>query len=1082
MDEKLKEKIYKILDETPSENSWLDYKEFPYKSDRIAKFVKLLNGFLNSIDGYGKDKFIIIGIDDKGNKKGLIPALPMQDDKVYQDMADKISPRPSIETGKIKYIEKGKEYEFGYIFIPADKNDDRVYTINTDFPDETSYVNDIRTGAKKKPRVYASTAWIRCGSVLRSLNEEHRRKIYDEVKKPSKVNYSSVASNYYDLSKAELNNNILKFAVLVGGWDENNEHDKNVISELIGLPYQTWITSLRLMLKEEDSPLTYKNEKWKIEDRLNLLKSFASTYFKDEMILFETKMIEILSDINPKFNLSPDKRTIPGYYGSSPKYSQLIKTSVAECLAIISSIKKEFTNAGDSINSISWNVIDKTLDDKDWKIWASLENQLPLLAESHPSTFLMKLDEILSNYKAINLLMTSSESWITNNYYTAGLYWALQVVAWEEKYLVRVCMILLQLSEYDEKAIEQIAGILLPWYPQTNASIETRKSAVENVINENENLGWKLILELMPNRKTIGSPSYKPKWNNLVDENKEVLTKEYWQQVENYLSILIKYSKADINKLSDLIDLLDDVPKKLFDKIITKLSEKKLKKLSDEKRYHLWNHLEDFINRHVKFSTSKWALPSDVLDIIKNISDEIKPDSLVLTSKRFFRKDSWLLFEEKDDYNESEKKLHNLRIKLLKEINNLGFDSIIKFVETVEDSYVVGVCLAEIIEESELEDSILNYLDSDNINLCLFAQGFAYKKHMICGYDWIEKFKISDWPVKKKVNLFTVLPYNKTTWDLVSRFLESNQIDYWKVVDIRFIDNHSDINYPLRWLLNCNRPNRALNLISHRLSDKNNNAYDRNLAVEALESVLLKPDELNNLDAYNIKEIIKDLQNSDVDKEKLYQIEWAYLALLDEKDCRPITIEKELSRNPAVYNDILSLAYKEHSKAKEEAADIDEKVATNAYRLLHLWKYPPGLEENNTINKKKLNEWYKKMVELCKKSDRLEVGLLNFGHVLYYSPPDKSGLWIDKNVAEILNAKDASTIRDGYRTETFNSLGVISIDSEGKVFDDVAARYNLKADEIEKAKYHRLAMVMRDLADSYKEQAERTRKRYSDDD
>jgi hypothetical protein len=140
------------------------------------------------------------------------------------------------------------------------------------------------------------------------------------------------------------------------------------------------------------------------------------------------------------------------------------------------------------------------------------------------------------------------------------------------------------------------------------------------------------------------------------------------------------------------------------------------------------------------------------------------------------------------------------------------------------------------------------------------------------------------------------------------------------------------------------------------------------------------------------------------------------------------------------------------------------------------------LEENNTINKKKLNEWYKKMVELCEKSDRLEVGLLNFGHVLYYSPPDKSGLWIDKNVAEILNAKDASIIRDGYRTESFNSLGVVSIDSEGKVFDNVATRYTLKADEIEKAKYHRLAMVMRDLADSYKEQAERTRNRYSDDD
>lgn len=1081
MDEILREKLYKIFNEKPSENSCLDYKLQPYKKKDIADFVKDLNSFLNSIDGYGKDKFIIFGILDNKEKIGLNKDNPMPDGNFFQREASKIFPRPSFEVGSINYVDNNKNYEFGYIYIPDSQNRERVYTIIDDCPNESVRIEDIiKNGRKTIPAVFASTAYIRWDSSNDILTEYDRRRIY-EFDRTTKINYASLAPNYYDLNKNDFNNKIIKFAILVGGWDENNENDKNLISELIGLPYKNWIASLRLMLKEENSPLIYKNEKWKVEDRLNLLKSYASTYFKDEILLFETKIIEILSEVNSKFNLSSDKRALASHYGNKPKYSQLIKTSVAECLAIISSIKKDFSNAGDSINNISWNVIDKTLDDKDWQIWASLENQLPLLAESQPNAFLTKLDEILSNSKAINLLMTSSETWVTNNYYTTGLYWALQAIAWNENYLVRVCMILLQLADYDEKAIEHIEGILLPWYPQTNASIEVRKSAVENVIKENTNLGWKLILELMPNRKTIGAPSYKPKWNNLVDDNKEVLTKEYWKQIENYLSILIRYSKTNVNKICDLIDLLDDVPKNLFDKIVTKLSENKLKTLSEDKRYELWNHLEDFITRHVKFSSSKWALSSDIIDIIRSISNEIKPDSLLQTSKRFFRRDNWLLFDEKENYEESEKKLYNLRIKLLNQINNLGFDSITKFVESVEDSYVVGVCLAEIIEKIASENRILNYLDSNNNNLCLFAQGFVYKKHMIYGYDWLKKFEINDWSVNKKVNFFTVLPYNKTTWDLVSEFLGDDQIDYWKIVNIRFVDNKSDINYPLKWLLNCNRPNRALNMISHRLSDKSNNNYDRNLAVEALKNLFLKPDEMNNLDAYNIKEIIKDLQNSNVDKEKLYQIEWAYLALLDDKDCRPITIEKELSRNPSVYNDILSLAYKEHSKVKEEATKVDEKVATNAYRLLHLWKYPPGLEENNTINKKKLNAWYKEMIEICTKSDRLEVGLLNFGHVLYHSPPDKSGLWIDKNVAEILNSKDASTIRDGYRTESFNSLGVVSIDSEGRVFDDIASRYTLKADEIEKAKYYRIAMIMRELADSYKEQAERTRKRYSDD-
>ena len=36
MDEQLKDKIYKILNELPDENSWLDYKEIPYEKNKRA--------------------------------------------------------------------------------------------------------------------------------------------------------------------------------------------------------------------------------------------------------------------------------------------------------------------------------------------------------------------------------------------------------------------------------------------------------------------------------------------------------------------------------------------------------------------------------------------------------------------------------------------------------------------------------------------------------------------------------------------------------------------------------------------------------------------------------------------------------------------------------------------------------------------------------------------------------------------------------------------------------------------------------------------------------------------------------------
>ena len=61
--------------------------------------------------------------------------------------------------------------------------------------------------------------------------------------------------------------------------------------------------------------------------------------------------------------------------------------------------------------------------------------------------------------------------------------------------------------------------------------------------------------------------------------------------------------------------------------------------------------------------------------------------------------------------------------------------------------------------------------------------------------------------------------------------------------------------------------------------------------------------------------------------------------------------------------------------------------------------------------------------------DRFEVGLSCFGNVLFYSPKDKSGFWIDKTVAKIIN--DNEIVRNGFKNEAFNSVGVVNCDENG---------------------------------------------------
>lgn len=123
--------------------------------------------------------------------------------------------------------------------------------------------------------------------------------------------------------------------------------------------------------------------------------------------------------------------------------------------------------------------------------------------------------------------------------------------------------------------------------------------------------------------------------------------------------------------------------------------------------------------------------------------------------------------------------------------------------------------------------------------------------------------------------------------------------------------------------------------------------------------------------------------------------------------------------------------------------------------------------------------WLKETKETCEKTGHLEVALSQLGQTLIYAPPDPDGLWIHKTVAEALNTKDAEEMRRGFQTGVFNSRGVVWVDPSGKPEDELAEKYNAKANAVEAAGCHRFAVTMRSLAETYAREAEQIRKEHS---
>ena len=461
-----------------------------------------------------------------------------------------------------------------------------------------------------------------------------------------------------------------------------------------------------------------------------------------------------------------------------------------------------------------------------------------------------------------------------------------------------------------------------------------------------------------------------------------------------------------------------------------------------------------------------------MIEKINAVIKYLKPNDDLYVISRLFKKDVWELIEDYENYDLSEKKLHELQLKSVNKLYlNEGTSSLIKLSKVVEDPYSLGMIVAKLnISKDDEINIILSNLDKSSY-LIEFAKGYVYNKYNISNAEYDDNL-ISNLSVVAKINFLLMMPYNLVTFKNVEQLLGSDYKKYWKKVDIRFINDEEVLKYSISKLMEVQRYERVLWM--YRLSAHNNKTikYDSNIILTCLESIH------NDFNQFDIREAIKDLQKEkNVDTNRLFYIEWKFLPLLNHGDYRPITMERVISSDANRYSEILQLAFKEHSKNKD-ASNIDLNIATNAYRLLHQWKLVPGTNNDGYVDSNKLKIWYENMKEVCKEKDRLEVGLSYFGKVLFHSPKDKSGFWIDKTVADIINNNEI--IRDGYKTEAFNSVGVVNWDENGTEYCEKSDEYKERAKTTELAGYYNFATSLREISTNFEFHAERMKDTYND--
>lgn len=878
----------------------------------------------------------------------------------------------------------------------------------------------------------------------------------------------------------------LAIAELLGAWREDSKADKAIVEKLLGKSYGEWIGKMREIALRPGTPLTQRDGVWKVVSRYEGWYALGPRLFGEHLDRLKEVSVSVLRERDPQFELPPEKRYASSFYGKVLVHSHLLRYGLAESLALLGSHPKALTSCSfGKAETIAILAVREILVEADWVLWASLNDLLPLLAEAAPGEFLDAVEKALNSYPCpFDTVFSEERSGIAGRTYMSGLLWALETLAWDAEYLTRVIVILGELAARDpggnwaNRPANSLSTILLPWFPQTCATIPRRKSAVETLLREAPNVAWKLLLTLLPHSHQVTSGSHKPAWREIIPDNwsRGSMPQEYWEQVIAYSELAINTAKQDMNKLIDLIDRLDDLPPATHDQLLAYLGSDKVLMMPESDRLLLWTKLIDLISKHKKFADAEWAMKPEIVNEIASVAEKLIPEAPIYHHQRLFREDDFSLYDDQGDHEEQYKELEVRRQKAINEVFTTGgIEAILEFTKKVESPWRVGIAFGMIAENDVDQEILPALLESETKPLAQFAGGFVWGKFRERGWQWVDGIDTSQWTSSQKGQSLAYLPFTPDTWKHVTRLLEGNELPYWSKANANPYEAGDGIELAIDRLVEYARPHAAIRCLEWLHHKKR--PLNCKQAVSALQAVLHSPEDVHAvMDVHAIVEVIKALQDSpDTNHDDLFQIEWAFLPFLDRfYGVSPKLLEQRLADDPSFYCEVIRIVFrpKQEKHPVEELSEQQQSIAKNAYRLLREWRTPPGSQKNGTFNGDALTAWLKNVKATCMESGHLEIALSMVGHVLIYTPPDPDGLWIHHSAARELNAKDAEEMREGFRVQLFNSRGVHTW-TAGAEERKLAQQYRIQAEQVEALGYHRLASSLRDLAVSYERDAER---------
>jgi hypothetical protein len=923
---------------------------------------------------------------------------------------------------------------------------------------------------------------------------------------------------------------VLLTPLLVSNWDDSCKGDRAILARLSGLTYADIQDHLVRWANESDAPVRRVGDVWMIASPEDAWILVARYFTDDDLKRFEEVAVEVLSELNPAFELPPEERMRAAIDGKVLTRSNWLREGILEMLALMATLSPDISfhanRSGEDVASrIAWQLMEQAKDNP--ILWASLSDKLPLIAEAAPEILLSAIEEGLTGEKPVLISLfqdRSSHSALSSPH--TGLLWALELLAFCPDYLSRVTLSFARLTRLDpggklsNRPGSSLKTIFLWWlylHPQAKAFLPDCLQIIDTIYKREPDIAWDLSMSLLSYH--LSWTERKTRWRDWVTETSLTLIIQDWMDASDaILEKLIANAGVNIDRWCSLIDRARSMNANQKNVMVDALAILKPHKFSFEERVQISDCLRQEIFNYRESSSvetqlllekfklsasfsgegnqisddsnneaidyqecpnSLWSMSIENIQRLEAILKQLEPDDLVYSHRELFKYCVELPGKHDLSGDERDKIAENLRLEALREILNLkGWDGVIQLAQQVQTPRFVGVALAQ----TQLLPIDLNLFLSENLGSSDIWRHELASSYIRCnayerGELWIDaclKDNLSLWSTEGYGKFLLCLPFNLCLLDRLDAANSETQSYFWRNVErVEFLGVERT-EWVLTKLLEFGRPHLAVTKIAWVLKE-NPELFSLDRIAEVLEaSVKTEPSKGfdRTLFPHNSAELLDYLEKTEFSRDRLATLELWYLQIHTHSRSPRILFD-DLSKNPEFFVEALQCI--SHAENQTEANGHDEppnrSLAELVWHLLERWKQLPGILEDGTVDENALKSWVVKVRELAAERDRRHIADRYIGYRFSFSPADPDGAWPHRVVRDLIELAN-STVKDSWRTQIYNNRGVTSRSSTdgGEQERVIAEKYEKDAKQIGN-QWPRTATILRKLAKEYSGEA-----------